>query len=293
MANPKLKLGKRHETDYGYRYDGVVIADDRKVPVTYRQPPRPDRAISAYVLATGLFAGRGSMRIPAHQAVRAGSLALSIDYTNKGFNHALDSDARDIALVLAALSPKLQKRVIGLSKGGRDTARALVEVGAQVQSATFTASAGFTKKRMSLWEGVRRLAGAGEEVVDIVKKDPLGAARFGASCADNIRHRPVGVLGEMIELLDDDEHASILTVAGSESPPYLRFAYGDEDGLFKSNELIDGATGLPFDDYYRYAGRHMCVAVNPDISREIYRRDSELPPKLPPQPDAIPELLAA
>jgi hypothetical protein len=206
-------------------------------------------------------------------------MALALDYTNKHFRGALDSDAHDIAAVTDAISPDLRKRIIGLSKGGRDALRALPLIESPVQAVTFVASAGFTGKDMTWLSGAHRLRGASEEVRDIFVSNPLNAGHFAVSCLKNVIGRPMAVLGEMNELRHDDERTTLAAVGSNPNAPYMRFSYGAEDGLFRAHELEEGIANLNnfFDDIYVYAGRHMCIAVKPEISREIYTRDNDLP----------------
>lgn len=285
---PELKLTKKLPTDLGRKYAGHVAVGNHKIPITYREPNRADKAVTAYVNANGLSAGRGTMRTPARQAITDGYRAVTLDYTNRWLTGALDANARDVAAAMDALALQgLNVRGLGLSEGGRVMSRALALVKNRVQAATFVASAGYIANNNLSWgQGVKRLSAAGPEIGKMSVKHPRAAIHMGISCMRNCTSRPLGVIGEMNELRKGDEHQTLIDLKAVPDSTLVRFAYGIGDMLLQAERQVDGIQGLPFDDIFAYEGQHCDVTTNPAISQEIYRRDERIVPQQPVLPIA-------
>lgn len=276
----ELKLGKRIDRDYGARYEATVTRDDGGVVKgTYREPRRPDRATAAYVLATGLFGGKNSMRLPALVGAKVGHISLALEYSNQGFGHALDADARDIASGLEALPDELLKRVVALSKAGRTTTRALARTQAHVQAATVVVPAGYIKDNHMSWrEGVERIAALGPEVAQLALAHPLQAAWLGAGCVKNTLSRAGAVFGECHELRDGNEHNNLHIVKARPDAPFIRFVYGTGDMVLPAELQCSSIEGLPLDEIRPYRGGHIDLTTNPAIAATIYAADALLEP---------------
>lgn len=274
----ELILGKAHRTPYGKHYDGHVIAADREVDITYRAPRRDSSVETAYVFANGLSAGKGTMRLPAVEAVAMKHAGITLDYSNKRrIRGALDSNARDVAAVVDSIPPELNARIVGLSEGGRVATRALTLVERKIQAATLVCSAGYIRNNSLSWgQGVNRLSAAAPEIAGMAVRDPIGAFFLGASCLKNCSRRPIGVLGEMHELRNGDEHSTLQGIKADPEAPYLRFYFGAGDKLLQAVRQAAGVEGLPFDEVVTYDGRHCDITTNPGIAREIYSRDEQI-----------------
>jgi hypothetical protein len=73
----ELRLGKKEQTKYGSRFSGVVETDDREISITWREPLKSDKADAIYILPTGWTGAKNSMRVAAHEAVRADHIAVT------------------------------------------------------------------------------------------------------------------------------------------------------------------------------------------------------------------------
>jgi hypothetical protein len=265
-----VKLGRRHETEYGTRYDGRVIDGKRSVPITYREPRADSDTI--YINASGLSAGKATMRLGAIIGAKAGYKTVTVDYTNRSTRNCIDSYAADIAAVADAFSDDHNKRAIGLSEGGAVAVRAMLM--AHFQAATLVNPAGVIENHHLSWgHGVRRVGTVLPECFGYFIKDPRAAAWLGMSCVANCAKRPFGVAGETNELRNGNEHDNIAVIMGSDNPPYLRVCSSARDGLLKGSLIEAGAKLLPIDETLVFPGGHCDWVVDPLPARTVYEHD--------------------
>jgi pimeloyl-ACP methyl ester carboxylesterase len=280
LNEAELHLGKRCDSDYGKRYAGVVKTEDHDIPISWRTPHEdPD---SAYVLATGWLGAKASMRLPAHEAVRAGHAALTFDYTNKGLKQPLERNVSDLAATIDALPEGLRRSTIGLSMGGAVLMKALEQAGSRVASATAVASAGFIDSDYSWLKVAEHFGAVIPEQVDIALRDPIKALYIGATTLGNCVRRPFAVGAELQGLVHASVHDSVRAVKKAREAPHMRFMYGNGDRLLPAWAQAEAVQGLPFDEVEDYHGGHEELLRRPALAQRIFELDSQLlsPPAL-------------
>lgn len=276
----ELHLGKRRDTDYGKHYAGVVKTEDHDIPISWRESHTG--ADSAYVFATGWLGAKASMRLPAHEAVRAGHAALTFDYTNKSHRQPIERNVNDLAATIDALPKELRRSAIGLSMGGAVLMKALERVNSRVTSATVVASAGFIDNDYSWWKVAEHFGAVAPEQVDIALKHPLKALYFGATTLGNCARRPLAVGAELKGLVHASVHDSVHAIKKARNAPHMRFLYGDGDRLLPAWAQEKAVLKLPFDQVEDYSGGHEELLRRPMLARRIFELDSQLlaPPAL-------------
>lgn len=272
----EIKLGKARRRDYGTHYDGHVVRDDGKlVDITYRKTKHRAGAKALYAFANGLTAGKGTMRLPAVIGAEKGYDTVTFDYSNRSLKGALDSNAQDLAAILASVEHD-KKRTVGLSEGGRVATRALV-LHPKQEASTFVAPAGYIHNNHLSWlRGMLVISGVGPEMAAMSLRHPRTSAHLLTSCLQNCLERPLGVVGEMNELRKGSEHHIIDALKHSPERPVLRFMYGENDGLLDAVRQAAGIVGLHLDDIKPYPGGHCDITTDPGIANYIYDHDELL-----------------
>jgi hypothetical protein len=273
-SSAELRLGKRHITDYGKRYEGVVATEEHDIPVTWREPPKGEQSGRAYVLATGWFGKKDSMRMPAHAAVRAGHGALTFDYTNTRLDHPLERNAADFAAVINEV-PADMRYVIALSMSGGILVDALVQARARVQAATAVAAAGYIRGDHSLMEAAQHLGATTPEVISFGWKSPFTAARLGATTLLHSVSRGPAIAAEFEAMREDRDPANLYAVTSAPNPPFMRFLYGSGDQLFPPEAQAEASSALPFNHREMYQGGHLALVHDIALPRHIFALDDQ------------------
>lgn len=270
----ELKLGRRHETEYGARYDGKVVDGKHSIDITYREP-HDTSSDTLYINANGLSAGKATMRLGAQIGAHVGHKTVTVNYSNRSLRNCLDANAGDIAAVADAFSDDHRKRLIGLSEGGLVATRAMLLT--RIHAATLVNPAGLIENHSLSWlHGSRRISSVVPECIGYFRKDPLDTIRLGASCVINCVQRPLGVFGEMNELRAGNEHANLIMIKQQPDPPHIRICSSDRDSLLKRVLIESGAERLPIDDSLVFPGGHCDWASDPVLAQTVYSRDRQL-----------------
>lgn len=282
----ELQLGKREQTNYGRRFHGMVKTEKGNIPITWREPTKHEQSEVAYVLSTGWLGEKCSMRIPAHEAVRMGHVAVSFDYTNRSIHHPVKQNEESLTAVIDALPNDLRKNAIGLSMGGRVLTEALTKTESKVQIATMVASAGYIKGNTSRLRALQHFIATAPEAIDFLRRDPIHAWRLGASVMHNCIARNVAVAAEINDLINGSVRDLVEEIKDQPQPPYLRFMYGERDKLLPAQLQIEGLVDLPFDHIEPYPGGHLDLVRHKYLARRIFELDNEVlqsPPTPAPQ----------
>ncbi len=272
---PELQLGLEHEEPYGTLQTGWVLTSDSATPITVRRPH--DDPVSAFIFAPGLSAEHDSMSLPAEQAVYAGHLAVTFDYTNQWSKSALEANAKELVTVQRALqaSPEdLEQNTMDLSMSGRVAILAMMMHGAPRQkSAILVAPAGFLPRDPSVRETVQHFSAEAIELGFHFVKQPLTASRVALSAYRHVARRPLGVATEFWELLHGSVHEEFLELKDSSRAPEVHLAYGDRDPLIPAEYQEEGTADMPFDSKWKYPGGHADLVFNPTISGHYFGQD--------------------
>lgn len=268
-AEAELRLFDRHDKGYGTYYSGVVEAKDREVKISWRQAETESG--HAYVLATGWLGAKDSMRVPAHEAVRWGHAAITFDYSNQKPDDPIGENVKDLAAVLDALPEYYRKHALGLSMGGYVTAKAVEDNPNRVEEATLVASAGFITGQHSLLEVGKHLSSTLPEFAGLSLHHPGQAAHLWLNSVRNGIHRAKAVGPELAHMMKYPIHESVSNIKAHPTPPRMNFLYGAADGLIPAYAQVEGVDGLPFDHVESYAGRHINLIHDPQVSRSIFR----------------------
>lgn len=274
----ELHLGKKHRTDYGSRYSGVVESDRHETPITWREPPKNKQSGMAYVMATGWLGEKASMRLPAHEAVRAGHIAVTFGYTNRRIDDVLQRNAEDLTNVIDSLPAGLKKSAIALSMSGRVLVQALARTQSELTSATLVAAAGYIDGNDHSWKEIGEHFGAtGIEAVGMFIKNPSQALYVGGTTVRNCARRGLAVAAEFGELIHGTEHDNLMALKAEPSAPHMRFMYGVNDRLLPAWAQVESVANLPFDEVESYQGGHLALVHDQALSRRIFELDGRLP----------------
>jgi pimeloyl-ACP methyl ester carboxylesterase len=276
MSELILDHDSERERDYGIYTSGVVEAEDRNIEIAWRKPSDTESDV-VYVMANGWTGAKASMRLPAHEAAKAGYNAVTFGYTNKGSDDALEENTKDMVAVINAMPENLRKRAIGISMGGRVGFRAMAEIGDQVESYTGVASAGFIDMdELSTLDIINHFAATSPELFRLAKKNPRSALYVGATTLHNCVTRGRAVAAEIGELVHGNEHDKVHEAKDLLPAPFLRFYYGNDDKLLPRWAQKAFITGLPIDHVVGYDGGHMAMVDTPVISQNIFKFDEEV-----------------
>jgi hypothetical protein len=282
----ELHLGEKLPADYGNRYSGIVETEDRNIEITWREPPKPDRAKAIYVLVNGLTAAKSSMRVPAIEAVRDNNYSLTFNYTNKSVLHPIEKNVDDLVAVVDSLPSELGRRGIGLSMGGRVLTESVPKTLLPLESATMVASAGYIREHVSYKEALQHFVSTAPELADLLIKHPIQALHVGGTAVNNCIHRNKAVAAELVQLINGTVHHLIPHIKAHHDSPHMRFMYGDSDPLLPPEYQAKGVHGLPFDHVEMYSGGHLTFVSDPSLSRRIFELDEQvLEPSYTPLPD--------
>lgn len=287
----ELQLGKRHTTDYGKRYEGVVRTEDDDVPITWREPARRKQSGRAYVLGTGWLGEKASMRRPAHQIVRAGHIAVSYNHNNRGITRALEQNAANMAAVIGAMPPGLKLHAIALSMSGGGLPDALSQTERHVESATAVAAANIPGPH-SLLEAATHLGATAPEVLKLARH-PRDALYLGLSTWRNCTSRLLAVGAEFEAMRHGTEPDGLYAVQARSDAPFLSYLYGDEDRLFPRAGQEEAAQRLQFDHVEMYHGGHLALLHSVELTQRILAIDDQVLAGMPIQPPPLEFSLAA
>jgi hypothetical protein len=270
----ELQLGKRHATDYGKRYEGVVQTENDNIPITWREPTKHQQSGRAYVIGTGWLGEKASMRRPAHRVVRAGHIAVSYNHNNRGTTQVLKQNARTMASVIASMPPDLKLHAVALSMSGGGLPDALSQTERHVESATAVAPANIPGPH-SLLEAATHLGATAPEVLKLARH-PRDALYLGLSTWRNCASRLLAVGAEFEAMRHGTEPDGLYAVQARPDAPFLSYLYGDEDHLFPRAGQEEAAQRLQFDHIEMYHGGHLALIHSVELTQRILEIDDQV-----------------
>jgi pimeloyl-ACP methyl ester carboxylesterase len=270
----ELQLGKRHTTDYGKRYEGVVRTEDDSIPITWREPTKRKQSGRAYVMGTGWLGEKASMRRPAHLVVRAGHIAVTFNHNNRGISQVLKQNAGNMAAVIDSMPPGLKLHAVALSMSGGGLPDALNQTKRRVESATAVAAANIPGPH-SLLEAATHLGATVPEVLKLARH-PRDALYLSLSTWRNCASRLLAVGAEFEAMRHGTEPDGLHAVQARPDAPFLSYMYGDDDHLFPRATQEEAAQRLQFNHVEMYHGGHLALLHSVELSQRILEIDDQV-----------------
>jgi hypothetical protein len=255
---------------YGFRLDGIIETPNGYADTTVRLPHNYSETKGIYVNATPWTSGKSTMRLSAIEQVKAGYWSVTTDYTNKSDHNAMERNVEDYAAVLLETPPGVKIYSNGMSMGGFVVVEALkyTEVRQKVSSTTAIAPAGFIEAYDTFPKAAKNLANTAPEFLKLCLHMNK-AIWLGTATAANCRHRAMGVFFEMIDLMQDNVHATVKEVKAAPQATRIQVLYGLNDKIIPRKPIEAGMAKLPIDHIEAYKGGHLDSAYMPYLAQRV------------------------
>lgn len=245
MSETNLGFRELRAGSHSLHLLGSIMVDDSIVRFTNEQPY--SQSSERYVFANGFTGTKESMSIPKCVAASAGYDARALGSNHNHIDHAISRYAGEIAAVAnteqdGATSMNERVHLVGVSMGGAAVLRAaLLCPKVTTVTAEVPACISKTNQLLDLIQGAPERAA---EIKKLVIEQPGFALRTAFYSMVGTIRRPLGFLGEMLELATEKVTEDINMLQNSPNPPHIRIILGNVDGLVRKRGVIEAANKL-------------------------------------------------
>lgn len=272
MSNAELLDTRKAANDRGGHT--IQIAHVRtKHGVSTVRSERPD-AQSKYFFIGGLVSG-GSYELAACSAAHLGNAAHTLRHGNNSARSTIEADADEVVDIVEMFGKDGPVHLFGHSKAGRVVIKAAARLGDDINLASMTLiNPALSATNMS--EAARGIGGVMFEQFAVNLAHPLHMARAVKGSMHEIRHRPLGVIGETLELLNPyDFSEDMKEIKGRGT--HTTVVIGGEDHLVNKIALEAEAARYEFDQIIRLdgavGGSHFGIVVDKKFLQRVLPPD--------------------
>lgn len=271
MSGTTTGFRELRASDHSLHLAGRVLVDETTVRFRDEQPL--DGAAERYVFANGLMGTKESVALQRCEAAHAGYDARALGSNHNRLGRSLDRYASEIAAVATVEddergAPPAEKiHLVGISMGGAAVIRAaiitpnVVSVTAQVPACVSD-----TSQLLDLLQGTPDRA---RELTRLVREQPGFALRTAFFSLLGTIRRPLGFLGEAVDLAREKVSSDIEAIQKLENPPTLRIIVGNRDGIVRKSGVISAANKLGVEVLVADTGHVNGVLTDPAYTQTI------------------------
>lgn len=231
---------------------------------------QPGMTKDDYFIVGGLVSG-GSYEVGACAIAHLGHTGHTIRHGSNSIHGAIEADADEVVDIVEMLGRESQVHLIGHSKAGRVVLRVAARLDKRINVASVmlvNPALGATNKL----EAARGVGGVLFEQAVVNLAHPFRMARAAKGAMHELRHRPLGVAGEALELLmpyDFTDDFKLIKDRGARTTLVI----GSNDHLVTDEALEREAERYPFDETIRtdgvVDGGHFGVVASKDFLTRI------------------------
>ena len=275
----ELRLEPLRERPYGFFARGVAEHNGHEVAVRIRSPHAnlEDVDLPKVINLNGLTADHESMAVPARMCATLGYMAITLDYTNKGFAKPLDRNAEDGLTVLECI-PDGPLTIVGLSMGGDVGTIVTDKADRSIETLYAVSPGGYTKVlgQFTLQKLTGAVAGEARDDLSQAMRHPYRELSVGMGCVRNCVHRPLAVISEANTLTHSTVYPELRNIRATRPETKVVLAYASHDHLVPKEPLLASITdeegsapGSLIDILAPYDGIHTRLVRDPALTEYV------------------------
>jgi pimeloyl-ACP methyl ester carboxylesterase len=271
MSETALGFRELRATDHSLHLVGSVMVDETIVRFRDEQPL--EQASERYVFANGYGGTKESMALPRCVAAHGGYDARAMGSNHNHFENTISRYAGEIAAVAGLEDEKSTRKsvdtvhLVGISMGGAAVIRAaLLCPKVATVTAEVPACLSDSSQLLDLLQGVPDHA---RELSSLIRNQPGFALRTAFFSLLGTIRRPLGFLGEAIDLATEKVTEDIRNLRQMERPPEVRILVGDRDGLVRKRGVIQAANRLGVEILVIDTGHVNGVLTDPKYTQRV------------------------
>lgn len=258
-------------TDHSLHLAGHVLVDDTMVRFRDEQPL--EDTAERYVFANGYMGTKESIALPRCVAAHAGYDARAMGASHNRFGHAIARYASEISAVAAFEDetggrPEVEAvHLVGISMGGAAVLRAALDCPKlKTVTAEVPACVSDTHQILDVLQGAPDRT---KEFVRLIREQPSFALRTAFFSLLGTIRRPLGFLGEAVDLAIEKVTEDVEAIANMDNPPSVRIIVGNRDGLVRKGGVISAANKLGVEVLVADTGHVNGVLTDPAYTQTI------------------------
>lgn len=268
MSETTTGFRELRATDHSLHLAGHVLVGDTVVQFRDEMPPEPEER---YVFANGFAGTKESVALPRCVAAHEGYDARAMGSNHNRIGNTISRYAEEIAAVASAENPDNAEasaiHLVGISMGGAAVLRAALDC-PRVKSVTseMPACVSDTNQMLDLVLGAPDRT---REFTRLITEQPGFALRTTLFSLLGIVRRPLGFIGEAVDLATEKVSEEIKALQKLENPPHLRIVVGDRDGVVRKSGVIRVANELGVEVHVENTGHVNGVLTSPEFTKRV------------------------